>query len=67
MEKTITNSSQVTHIKWVDKILTVTFVGDKKYEYLEVPQSIYDAAIAAESIGKFLNNEVKNKFNFNKV
>lgn len=67
MEKSITNSSQVTHIAWADNILTVTFTGNKKYQYLEVPQSIYDRAIIAESIGKFLNSEVKGKFEFKKI
>lgn len=67
MEKTITNSSQVTHVSWHDSKLIVTFMGNKKYEYLDVPQSVYDSAIAAESIGKFLNSEVKPKYKFNKL
>lgn len=67
MEKSITNSSQVTHIAWHDGALTVTFVGNKKYAYLNVPQSVYESAIKAESIGKFINSEVKNKYEFNKI
>jgi len=67
MEQAINNSSQVTHIAWSEGKLTVTFTGNKKYEYLEVPQSIYDKAIAADSIGKFIASEVKNKYKYNRI
>ena len=44
------------------KILTVSFHSGNKYEYLDVPEQIYDEAEKAESIAKYLIANVYNNF-----
>lgn len=67
--KSFTNSSQVSAIWYREdqKELEVLFTSGGRYIYLEVPKEIWDRAIQAESIGKFLNTEVKGKFLYKKI
>lgn len=44
------------------KTLTVSFHSGNKYEYLSVPEQIYDEAEKAESIAKYLIANVYNNF-----
>ena len=59
-------SSQFKKVKYdsESKILIITFNNDKRYEYKDVPQSIFDSLMSAESLGKFFIAFVKNSFNF---
>ena len=59
-------SSQFKKVKYdsESKILIITFNNDKGYEYKDVPQSIFDSLMSAESLGKFFIAFVKNSFNF---
>lgn len=49
------------------KILTVSFHSGNKYEYLNVPEQIYDEAEKAESIGKYLIANVFTRYESNKL
>jgi hypothetical protein len=40
----------------------IKFVSDKVYRYLEVPRSIYEELLKAESAGSFFNERIKGKF-----
>lgn len=44
------------------KILTVSFHSGNKYEYIDVPEQIYDEAEKAESIAKYLIANVYSNF-----
>lgn len=47
------------------KTLEVQFnYADRIYHYLEVPQEIFDGLMAAESKGKFLQQNVKNRYEY---
>lgn len=63
------NSSQVKAIRYFDdtKTLEVDFVTGKTYQYYEVPETIYEAALAAASIGKFINANVKSIFQYKQI
>lgn len=50
-----------------NKILTVLFHTGNKYEYLSVPDHIYDEAEKAESIGKYLIANVFKRFDSNRL
>ena len=69
LTKQFTNSSQVKQIDYKpeEKILEVIFLTGKKYQYLDVPQELWLKALEAESIGKFLNSEVKGKFTYKQI
>ena len=45
----------------------VLFQGGGLYFYPGVAQRAYDAFLAAESVGKYLNTEIKPHYNFFKV
>ena len=66
-EKLFTNSSQVKKIAYADKTLKVTYLNDKVYAYHEVPEEVWQRALTAESIGKFLNSDIKGKFSYTQV
>ena len=44
------------------KILTVDFNSGTIYQYYNVPESVYEAFLAASSKGEFLNNTIKQRF-----
>lgn len=62
-------SSQVNCIRYFDdtKILEIDFKQNKVYQYFDVPETVYEAALSAESIGKFINQNVKNKFEYKQI
>ena len=46
------------------EVLTVNFRNGGIYEYIEVPESVYNNLIEAPSAGKFFHINIKNKFEF---
>lgn len=66
LAKTFDNSSTVNHIRYLQdqKILEVTFTTRKVYRYFSVEPEKWNEAIKAESIGKFLNTEIKGKHEY---
>lgn len=50
-----------------EKILRIEYLSGIIYDYLEVPQQVFDDFRAAFSKGTFLNKEIKGKFAFLKV
>ena len=70
MEMIPVASSNIESIGYdkTSKELNVKFTGnDSTYVYKDVPQEKYDELLAAPSIGKCLNKEIKNVFIFDKV
>ena len=57
-------SSNVAEIRYDDEIsaLDVTFHNGGRYRYKDVPQAVFDDAVSAESIGKFVNQKVRGAF-----
>jgi len=47
--------------------LCVVFKNGSKYTYSDVPQSIYNELINAESIGKYMKANVMGKYNSQKI
>ena len=48
------------------QILTIVYVSGAVYDYLDVPQEIFDDFRAAFSKGTFLNKEIKPNFKYEK-
>lgn len=44
--------------------LEVEFHSGAVYQYFDVPQSVYDALMNAESIGGFLNSQIKGVYRY---
>lgn len=49
------------------KTLAVEFKGTGIYLYSEVPATIFDELLKAESVGKYFTATIKDKFEFTKV
>jgi hypothetical protein len=63
------NSTTIEEIGYCQQTntLTVKFKSGVLYEYLAVPHYVYDAIMAADSVGKALNCEVKGIYDYNKI
>lgn len=60
-------SSNIKSVDWKDRVLTVEFRQGGKYEYYEVPESVYEGMINAQSAGKFFHAMIKDIYNYKKV
>ncbi|MBO5423931.1 MAG: KTSC domain-containing protein [Lachnospiraceae bacterium] len=50
------------------QILTVQFkVSGQVYEYLNVPQTLYEGLMASESKGTYLNDNIRNQFAYRRA
>jgi hypothetical protein len=48
--------------------LTVKFKGSGQlYEYLNVPQTLYESLMTAESKGKYINDNIRSQFTYRRV
>ncbi|MDD2466649.1 MAG: KTSC domain-containing protein [Desulfobulbus sp.] len=46
------------------QVLTVEFNSGTRYDYYDVPNHVYEGMKAAESIGKYLNSEIKGHYRY---
>jgi hypothetical protein len=46
------------------RTLVVLFTSGKAYEYLDVPQEVYDGLLAAESKGQYMNSQVIDVYDY---
>lgn len=49
------------------EILRIIYQSGAVYDYLEVPQDIFDQFLRVQSKGRFLNYVIKKKFKYKKV
>jgi hypothetical protein len=63
------DSSNVKSVGYVteENVLLVLFKNDTLYKYFDVPFETYTQLTEAESVGKFLNSEIKKNFECEKV
>jgi hypothetical protein len=64
----IENSSNVAAVAYTDiGALLVTFKGGSQYIYKHVPEEVYEEMTKTESAGKYLNVNIKGKYEFEKI
>lgn len=65
----ITRSGMITNAIYNDgeKLLTLTFNKGGVYTYKDVPDEVFKAMLAAESIGKYFLAHIKNKYETEKL
>lgn len=51
----------------VEKTLEVAFRGGKVYEYLNVPETAYYQLLLSDSIGRFVNTQIKTTYDVREV
>ena len=47
--------------------LYIRFVGRRGYVYYDVDQSVFDALLAADSKGRFVNSEIKGAYSYRRL
>jgi hypothetical protein len=69
MERTPVKSSNIVSVGYspADKRMEIEFRGGGVYHHAEVPQSVYDAFMAAESKGSHYHAAIKGKFKHTKL
>jgi hypothetical protein len=63
------DSSNISAVgyKPVGGVLYVLFLNGSAYSYADVPKVRFDALLAAESVGKELNSNIKGNYIFTKL
>lgn len=70
MKRTHVNSTSISSIGYdeLTKTLEVKFIENGEiYQYLKVPQKVYHELLTADSIGAYLNQEIKGKYEYRKI
>jgi hypothetical protein len=65
--QTITDSSNIQGADWDNGILIIEFKGGTQYRYFDVPDGVYQELMSAASKGKFVNENIKGRFEFEKL
>jgi hypothetical protein len=63
------NSSQINKVGYDEdnNVLVIEFSTGVKYEYYDVPDHIYYDMLNAASIGRYMNQYIRNKFKYKKI
>lgn len=69
MKRDPVSSSNIASVGYdaPSETLEIEFVNGSVYQYYNVPQSTYDAFIAAPSAGRFFAYQIKNAFPYSRV
>ena len=66
--RTAVDSSVLSSIVYsVDATLELEFRSGAIYRYFAVPQTVFEALIAAESKGAYFNRNVRNRFRYQRL
>lgn len=60
-------SSNVKSVGYNENTLYVLFKNGGLYQYKDVPVKIYDELLVAESVGKYLNKEIKKVYEVERI
>ena len=60
-------SSNIRAVGYEGNDLIVEYLSGTKYKYKAVPKDLYETLLTAESKGRFVNNNIKGKFEYEKV
>lgn len=62
-------SSDIARVRYIENtsILEVEFHSGGVYQYFNVPKTIFEALLQADSCGKFLHSNIKGKYRYAKV
>ena|GEM_PF-1083367 len=62
MEMFKVNSSAALQVAYDNGTLFVQYIEGEWYKYFHVPKNVFEKLCTAESLGKFLNQEIKPKY-----
>ena len=66
MDRTQVESSNVESVGYhlASSTLEIEFIGGVVYQYFDVPHSIYDGLLSAESPGGFVHQQIRGVFRY---
>jgi len=69
MQRTQVSSSNIQSIGYDPQsaVLEVEFISGDIYQYLNIPEHLYEQFMNASSHGQFLNNHIKYSYRYQKV
>mgnify|MGYP001810870407 CR=1 FL=1 len=69
MKRTHVESSNIESIGYDSKsqTLEIEFLNGSIYQYFDVPQTIFEGLMGADSHGKYLNSNIKGLYRYSKV
>lgn len=62
MQRRPVSSSNIASLGWEDGTLEIEYRSGHLYEYALVPEGLYQAALGASSVGKFVAGNIVDKF-----
>ena len=60
-------SSNIKAVGYENEELLVEYLSGTKYRYKNVPKELYEEFINAESKGRFMNSNIKGKFEYERA
>jgi len=66
METINLNSSSISSASFENGVMTLTFVGGRRYTY-NVSESVFRGLVTADSAGRFFSNNVRSQFTGTRV
>ncbi len=69
MDRQPVTSSNVAEVGYDADTMTleVAFRNGTVYQYFDVPDAIYQELMSSSSLGKFLNEQIKNSYRYTKL
>ena len=69
MDRILVNSSNIITVGYDNaaKILEVEFQSGKVYQYMDVPEDLYQSLMAAPSKGQYFHDHIMNQYDFTEV
>jgi len=67
MNLTEVNSSNINKVGYDNNDLLVEYKSGVLYKYLNVPKKLYEELLNSESKGRFMNSNIKGKFEYSKI
>lgn len=69
MKRVPVNSSNLRSVGYnsSSRVLEIEFHSGGIYQYFDVPESIYEGLMAAESHGKYFHNCIKDKYLYKRI
>jgi len=69
MNRTPVSSSNVAEVGYdaVTMTIEIAFRNGTVYQYFDIPETVYQELMRANSIGQFLNQSIKNNYRYAKV
>lgn len=69
MDRTPVTSSNVAEVGYDSPSMTleVLFLNGTLYQYFDIPEILHQELMQADSIGRFLNSNIKNNYRYTKL